>query len=154
LIGCHRTGQNIAFNIPKEDLLVIEFDPDVVGQLKRMGYDYVFGDITDPDIFEAANFNTARLVISTSPELEDNLFLLTELNSFGNRNKIKVITRARTERDAEILYNNGADYVLLPHFTAGQYLSKTIALDPEMKILEQLKMRDREIMKRKNHIKL
>ncbi|MCL5004657.1 MAG: cation:proton antiporter [Patescibacteria group bacterium] len=154
LIGCHRTGQNIAFSIPKEDLLIVEFDPDVISQLRKMGYDYVFGDITDPDIFEAANFNTARLIISTSPDLEDNLFLLSQLNLLENRNQIKVITRARMERDAEILYANGADYVLLPHFTAGQYLSKTIALDPEMKILTQLKDQDMEIMKRKNHIKL
>jgi len=154
LIGCHRTGQNIAFNIPKEDLLIIEFDPDVIGQLKRMGYDYIFGDISDPDIFEAANFNTSRLVISTSPDLEDNLFLLNEINKFSNRNEIKVVTRARTEKEAEILYDNGADYVLLPHFTAGQYLSKTIALDPKMKILAQLKAQDMEIMKRENHIKL
>ena len=65
-----------------------------------------------------------------------------------------MITRGRTERDAEILYNNGADYVLLPHFTAGQYLSKTIALDPEMKILAQLKAQDMEVIKRQNHIKL
>ncbi len=154
LIGCHRTGQNIAFSIPKEDLLIIEFDPDVIGQLKRMGYDYIFGDISDQDIFEAANFNTAKLVISTSPDIEDNLFLLTELNRLENRSQMKVITRARMEKDAEILYNNGADYVLLPHFTAGQYLSKTIALDPEMKILSQLKAQDIEIMKRQNHIKL
>ena len=154
LIGCHRTGQNIAFSIPKEDLLIVEFDPDVISQLRKMGYDYVFGDITDPDIFEAANFNTARLIISTSPDLEDNLFLLSQLNLLENRNQIKVITRARMERDAEILYANGADYVLLPHFTAGQYLSKTIAFDPEMKILTQLKDQDMEIMKRKNHIKL
>lgn len=154
LIGCHRTGQNIAFSIPKENLLIIEFDPDIISQLKRMKYDYIFGDVSDPDIFEAAHFETAKLVISTSPNIEDNLLLLNELNILNNRNQMKIITRARTEQDAEFLYNNGADYVLLPHFTAGQYLSKTIALDPEMKILEQLKKQDLEIMERNNHSKL
>jgi len=154
LIGCHRTGQNIAANIPKEDLLIIEFDPDVVSQLKKMGYDYLFGDITDQDIFDAANFNTAKLVISTSPDLDNNLLLLNELNKLGNRSQLKAILRARTEKETEILYHNGADYVLLPHFTAGQYLSKTIALDPEMKILEQLRIQDREVIKKQNHIKL
>jgi hypothetical protein len=36
--------------------------------------------------------------------------------------------------------------VLLPHFTSGQYLGKTIAIDPEMKILEQLKKKDLEML--------
>ena len=61
--------------------------------------------------------------------------------------------RARTSKEAEILYNNKADYVLLPHFTAGQYLSKTIALDPEMSILEQLKNQDIEVLKKISNIK-
>ncbi|MBI4993638.1 cation:proton antiporter [Candidatus Wolfebacteria bacterium] len=148
LIGCHRTGQNIAANISKEDLLIIDFDPEVIDRLKKQNFDYIFGDIADKDIFEAANFNKARLVISTSPELEDNLFLLSELNKLPNRDEIKIVLRARTETEAKILYNDKADYVIIPHFTAGQYLGKTINIDPELKILEQLKAQDLEIIGR------
>mgnify|MGYP001620150771 FL=1 len=153
LIGCHRTGQSLAFNIPKEDLLIIDFDPEIISQLRKQGYDYLFGDVSDAEIFEKANFDEAKLVISTSPDIEDNLTLLSSLNALNNRNKLKVIMRARTSREAEILYNNKADYVLLPHFTAGQYLSKTIALDPEMSILEQLKNQDIEVLKKISNIK-
>jgi len=149
LIGSHRTGQSIAFNLPKEDLLIIDFDPEIINQLKKHGYDYLFGDIADLEIFEKANFHEARLVISTSPDLEDNLTLLSELKKLARRPKI--ILRARTEKEAEILYNSGADYVLLPHFTAGQYLGKTIAIDPEMNILTQLKERDLNLIRMVNH---
>ena len=149
LIGAHRTGQSIAFNLPKEDLLIIDFDPEIINELKKHSYDYLFGDIADLEIFEKANFHEARLVISTSPDLEDNLTLLFELKKLTNRPKI--ILRARTEKEAEILYNSGADYVLLPHFTAGQYLGKTIAIDPEMNILTQLKERDLNLMRMVNH---
>lgn len=155
LIGSHRTGQSIAFNLPKEDLLIIDFDPEIIAQLKKRGYEYIFGDIADREIFEKANFVQARLIISTSPDLEDNLTLLSQLSVLPNRKNLKVVLRARTEKEAEILYNpptgEGADYVLLPHFTAGQYLGKTIAIDPEMKILEQLKNKDLELMKKINH---
>lgn len=151
LIGSHRTGASIAHNIPKEDLLIIDFDPEIIAQLKKYGYDYLFGDISDLEIFEKANLDKAKLIISTSPDLEDNLTLLSEIMKFLKDNRPKIILRARTEKEAEILYSSGADYVLLPHFTAGQYLGKTIAVDPEMKILEQLKERDLDLIKKVNH---
>ena len=151
LIGSHRTGASIAHNIPKEDLLIIDFDPEIITQLKKHGFDYLFGDISDPEIFEKSNAADSRLIISTSPDLEDNLTLLSEINKSLKDKRPKIILRARTEKEAEILYSSGADYVLLPHFTAGQYLGKTIAIDPEMKILEQLKERDLSLMRKINH---
>lgn len=149
LIGCHRTGQSIAYNLPKEDLLIIDFDPEVIIQLKKHGFDYLFGDIADLEIMEKANLDEAKLIISTSPDLEDNLTLLSEIKKLTV--KPKIVLRARTEIEAKILYQNKADYVLLPHFTAGQYLGKTITLDPEMKILETLKNKDLELMAKVNH---
>ncbi|MDP3015095.1 MAG: cation:proton antiporter [bacterium] len=151
LIGFHRLGQSIAFHLPKDDLLIIDFDPEIISQLRKHGFDYVFGDIGDAEIFERANFNEARLIISTSPDFEDNLTLLSELNSLKNRNKIKVIIRAQDEKEAEILYEQGVDYALLPHFTSGQYLGRSIAIDPTLQILEQLKNKDLEMMARINH---
>lgn len=145
LIGAHRTGQSIMMNLPKEYLLVIDFDPEIIESLRKHKIDCLFGDIVDQEIFEKANLESAKLVISTSPDLEDNLALLEELDKLGRRPK--VILRADTEKDAGILYSRGADYVLLPHFTSGQYLGKTIAVDPETKILENLKERDLEMLK-------
>ena len=149
LIGSHRTGQSIAFNLPKEDLLIIDFDPEVIAQLKKRGFNYLFGDITDLEIMEKANLDEAKLIISTSPDLEDNLTLLSGMKNVAT--KPKIVVRARTEDEAKILYQNNADYVLLPHFTAGQYLGKTITLDPEMKILESLRKKDLELMEKVNH---
>ena len=148
LIGAHRTGQTIAFALPKKDLLIIDFDPEVANHLRKHGFDYLFGDISDPFIFERANIGKARLVISTSPDFDDNMTLIAELAKLPQRPK--VVVRAETEQDAELLYGRGADYVLLPNFTAGQYLAKTIAVDPDMKILERLKQNDLEMLKRQH----
>ena len=149
LIGCHRTGQSIAYNLPKDDLLIIDFDPEIITQLKKRGFNYLFGDIADLEIIEKSNMDEAKLIISTSPDLEDNLTLLSEMKNAAA--KPKIVVRARTEDEAKILYQNNADYVLLPHFTAGQYLGKTITLDPEMKILESLRKKDLELMEKVNH---
>lgn len=140
LIGAHRTGQNIALNIPNKELLVIDFDPDIISRLKQKNIDYIFGDIADEDTLEKANISEAKIIISTSPDFNDNMTLLQKINKLKKRPRI--ILRAETEKDALIFYKNGADYVLLPNFTAGQYLGKTLKIDPEMKILEQLRKQD------------
>ena len=145
LIGFHRLGESIAMGLPREKLLVVEFDPEIIKKLKHGGYHYLFGDIADPEIFESAHIQDAELVISTSPDVEDNLVLLTEVRGYERRPK--VVVRAETEREAETLYKEGADYVLFPHLTSGQYFGKTVAIDSEMKILEQLKTKDLALLR-------
>ena len=146
LIGGHRVGWHIVNHLPKEELLVIDFDPDVVGKLKRRGYSALFGDIADMEITERANLGSARLVISTVPEFKDNLGILEVVHKSASqlKNKPKIILRAEEEQDAKILYKRGADYVLFPYLTTGQYLGKTIAIDKDLGILEQLKKKDLE----------
>jgi Kef-type K+ transport system membrane component KefB/voltage-gated potassium channel Kch len=150
LIGAHRTGQSIALNINPKNLLIIDFDPDIISFLRQKNIDYIFGDIADPDVFEKANMQEAKIIISTSPDFNDNMTLLQEIKKLEQ--KPKIILRAETEKDALILYEKGADYVLLPNFTAGQYLGKTLSIDPEIKILDQLKKQDLEFLK-KNKIR-
>lgn len=144
LIGAHRTGESIARHLPPEDLLVIDFDPEVARDLTERGIDHLYGDIGDPEILERANLEQARLVISTSPDLRDNLALLAHVRDFPERPR--TVVRAETEQEAESLYDAGADYVLLPHITSGQYLGKTLALDPAMGILDNLRASDRETL--------
>jgi len=146
LIGAHRVGQNIASHLDKKDLLIIDFDPDVINRLRKQGYHILFGDISDSEILEKANLKSSRLIICTSPNFEDNLRILEEVSVQEKKNRPKIILRAENEKDAKILYKKGADYVLLPYLTSGQYLGKSIAIDPEMKILEQLKKKDLQIM--------
>ncbi len=153
LIGCHRTGESIAAHLPKEKLLIIDFDPDIVKKMSKKGYHVLYGDISDREIFDLANIFQARLVISTSPVLKDNLTLLEEINTYFKDSKMpkpRIVVRAETEEDALVLYENGADYVILPHFTAGQYFGKTITLDPEMRILDELKKNDLLLIKKRN----
>jgi len=120
LIGCHRTGIGIAGLLPKNQLLIIEFDPDVVHKLKKKGYHVLFGDITDPEIMEDESITSADVLIITSPDLNDNRSVLEFYNQ--KRKRPTIIVRAQSKDEREILYEAGADYVLLPHLTAGQIL--------------------------------
>jgi len=149
LIGFHRIGRGIAFNLPKEKLLVIDYDPEAIDILKKYGYECLFGDISDPEIFERANLKEAELVISTNPDFIDNLNLLKEINIIKETNpNIKIVLRAEDENDVEALYKKGADYVIFPHLTSGQYLGKSIAYDGQLQMAEQLKNSDLETIRK------
>lgn len=140
IIGCHRIGQSVARSLLKQNILIIDFDPEIIERMRSEGYDCLFGDASDEAILEKANLEFSRLIISTSPDFEDNIALIENVQTLPSRPKI--IVRAETEKDAEILYQKGADYVLLPHLTTGHYLAKAIAMDPTMAVLGQLKQKD------------
>lgn len=149
LIGAHRIGQSIAFNLKKEDVLVIDFDPEIVHFLKKYGYDYLFGDIGDEEVFEKANLHNAQLVISTIPDFKENDMLIKEVTTLKKQGvDIKIIVRSDDEKEVERLYRHGADYVIFPHFTSGQYLGRSIAIDPHMKLLDDLKEWDLKLIKK------
>lgn len=149
LIGSHRVGRNIVDYLNKEDVLVIDFDPDVIAHMRKLGYNVIFGDISDSEILERANLKSTRLIICTSPDIDDNLKLLSEISEIAEgKIRPKIILRAEDEEDAMLLYKKKADYVLLPYLTSGQYLGKSISVDPNLKILEQLKEKDMEMMRK------
>lgn len=144
VVGAHRIGHNLIHSFPKQGVLVIDFDPEIVRGLREEGYDCLFGDIKDEEIRECARIESAMLAVSTCPDFEDNASLLEYLSTLQRRPKI--IVRAETERDAMLLYNLGADYVIMPHVTSGVYLGKALSLDPRGTALEQLRKKDIALM--------
>ncbi|HEY4497627.1 MAG TPA: cation:proton antiporter [Candidatus Paceibacterota bacterium] len=144
VIGAHRIGHHLLHNLPKQNVLVVDFDPEAVRRLREEGYDCLFGDIEDEEIRERAELANAALVVSTSPHFEDNASLLEYALTLARRPKM--IVRAEVERDAFMLYNLGADYVIIPHLTSGFYLGKALALDPQGATLDQLRKKDMALM--------
>jgi len=140
LVGAHRTGMGIAAHIAREELLIIDFDPDVCRDWRARGYATLLGSLSDEDIFDAANIEEAKLVISTSPDFKDNLTLIALLHRQSS--KAKIIARAETKKEAQLLYQAGAHYVIFPHLSTGQFLGKHISDHPDLASLNILKKND------------
>ncbi|RJQ24411.1 sodium:proton exchanger [Candidatus Parcubacteria bacterium] len=140
LIGANRTGEAILneYKDLTNEVVVVDFDPDVVKGLKDKGFIALFGDISDPDIQEKAQVDKAKIIISTVPDLEDNLFLLGALKP-ENR-KVKVVVVAQDRNEAKSLYKAGADYVVIPNLSAGRYIAKIIKEDID--VIESHKLTD------------
>jgi Kef-type K+ transport system membrane component KefB len=120
LIGGGRIGFDFVelFKKNNEKFIVLDHDPDVAEDLEKQGIASIYGDAGDPDVLEELKISQAKLVISTAPDLETNLVVL----SAGKRNPATaVIAAAHHIANALALYDAGADYVILPHFLGGSH---------------------------------
>ena len=145
IVGGDQMGQSILDSLDNSgnSVVVVDFDPSIVRKLgERTGVHRLFGDIGDLDIQQKAKLDTASLVISTVPDIEDNVLLLRELKH--ENKKAKVIVMAFDKLEARILYKEGADYVVLPHLAGGRQLVKI--LENDLENLSELKAKDQRYL--------
>lgn len=143
LIGARRMGSSIleALIKNKEDVVVVDFDPDIITTLNKDEVDAFFGDITDVEIQDLACLEDARIVISTVSDLEDGLLLLSSLKKL--KRKPKIVMLAMDRGDAHLLYENGADYVIVPHIAGGHHLAKILVDEDHMELIEEYGRREK-----------
>lgn len=141
LIGADRMGKNILEVLDEkvDNLIVVDFNPDIIEKLKEKGIKTLFGDISDIDIQENLRLDKAKLIISTVSDIEDTIYLLKGLKKV--KTKAKVIVLAEDHQDARDLYRHGADYVVVPHLVGGRHVVKLLK-DSNLEILDEFKSKD------------
>jgi Kef-type K+ transport system membrane component KefB len=141
VIGGDQMGESIMEALENRDMdvVLVDFDPNILRKLKDKKVHRLFGDIADLDIQERARLGQAKLVISTIPDVEDNVLLLKELKHENRR--AKVVMMALDSHDAKLLYKEGADYVILPHLAGGRQMAEII-LDNHLDKIENLRQKD------------
>lgn len=122
LIGCDKIGSSLIsyFRKHKEQLVVVDFDPNVFARLSSENVNVLLGDITDEDIATLTKMDKAKLVISTIPNLEENLYIVNAIKKMVNRPIFIASSNSRLETLK--LYEEGSDYVLNPDIIAGEFL--------------------------------
>jgi Kef-type K+ transport system membrane component KefB len=123
LFGCDRTGYGFleVFKKLNINFLIVDYDFEKVKNLKKEGFNIIYGDAAEVDFLEELNLKETKLIVSTVPDYETNLLILEFYRSL-NPNGIFISTARRFD-DAFDLYKNGADYVIIPHFLGGEYAS-------------------------------
>lgn len=127
LVGAHRVGTSFLKEMlsNKEKLIVIDFNPEVVEKFKKKGFNMFYGDIADIDIQEKAKIDKAKIIISSIPDLEDNVLLLSKVSKM--KPKPVTIVVSRFLEDKAYLKQAGADYVVLPYDIIGKTLANTVS---------------------------
>lgn len=140
ILGCDRAGRHMVPALKRMDktLLIVDHNPSTVSGLIAENLNAIFGDISDSDFLDTLNLERAHMVISTVGHQEDNLALLERLR--GLRRKPIVIFVVAQPEDALLLYERGADYVVVPRMVAGDYLAHEVLKDGKVRF-EKLKKR-------------
>ena len=121
LFGCNRSGYDFIklFTELKLDYLAVDFDPEVIRELKEKNINCEYGDAEDAEFLSEVNVSETKFVVSTIPDLETSRFLLETIR---RENKDSgVVLMSYNIDDALKLYLLGATYVIMPHFIGGSY---------------------------------
>jgi hypothetical protein len=138
-LGCFREASSILHELEsyakemKDDgilaqILVIDFNPQVLQELKRRGIKCLYGDVAHMDTLHHAHIHSARIVACT---ISDNILRgTTNLRLLLQARRLcphaRVITAADGISSAIDLYEQNADFVYIARLHSASYMAELI----------------------------
>lgn len=99
-----------------EEVIVIELDPHVVAELRRLDIPHITGDSAIPSVLAHAGVERAKLVLVTVPDTgsaEQVIRAVRTLNS-----SVRILARTHHPEDLDDLLAAGADEAICPEYQA------------------------------------
>lgn len=127
LIGYQNGGHQYlkTFRSLKRRFVVIDYDPEVIEELERANINYLYGDVTDPELLAEVDMDAVKLIVNTIGDHAVNVALVKYVR---RRNEDAVIVcYSSNYGEAAELYKLGVSYVMMPHFIGSERLSNFIA---------------------------
>ena len=139
-LGCFREASSILHEMELQSkeanadgvlgqLLVIDFNPLVLQELKRRGIKCLYGDVAHMDTLHHAQIHSARIVACTISDAilrgTTNRRLLQQARRLCP--KAQVIAAADNISSAVELYEQGADFVYIARLHSARYMAELIA---------------------------
>ena len=131
LLGFHRAARAFVDAVSQKmpealgKILVIDFNPNVLDELRAKAIDGLFGDVSSLETLKHAHLNHAKLVISTIPDMllkgTDNLGLVRVANAVAPH--ATIVATADDARHEQRLRAEGADMVIRPHALVADWLA-------------------------------
>ena len=145
LFGGHRIGRVIVNALQrinktrkkKINFLVVDYDPNIIEKMTNKKAHSIYGDVADEEILDAINFNKTKIVISTIPSLDDNLNLIGRIRK--RNKKVVIFVTTMHMHEAEILYQAGANQVILPYLLSGDKIVELLKDINHKGVLKELK---------------
>jgi Kef-type K+ transport system membrane component KefB/Trk K+ transport system NAD-binding subunit len=122
LFGYGRFWWNIYKHlIKKGKVVIIDENPSITELLQNEGKDCIYWDASDIDFLQELNVKQTKMIISSIKKFDENMVLLKTMKN-SNKNLI-IILVANYIQEAIKLYEQGADYVILPHYIGVDHTS-------------------------------
>jgi Kef-type K+ transport system membrane component KefB/voltage-gated potassium channel Kch len=126
LIGYQNGGHQYlkTFRALKRRFVVIDYDPEAIEELERANINYLYGDVTDPELLAEINMDSVKLIVNTIGDHDVNVGLVKYVRR-RNENAV-IVCYSSDYGEAAELYKLGVSYVMLPHFIGSERLSQFI----------------------------
>lgn len=123
ICGAHTMGQGIIEVLLKfrQQFMVVDYNPSLVKKLIDKNIHCSYGDIGQIEVLDKLNFKNAKLIISTIPDIDENKQLIEKC--VENNPDTDIFVTANTVEDALELYDDGADYVILPKLISSEKIA-------------------------------
>jgi len=130
ILGFHRAARALVNRIKEHNpsvlqkILVVDFSTEILREVRNTGMTAVFGDINSIDTLHHAHVDTAKLILSTLPDLllkgTTNKQLVKSCRMLA-KNAV-IIATADTTAQADELKAAGATEIIFPYEMVGEYL--------------------------------
>jgi Kef-type K+ transport system membrane component KefB len=159
LLGFSWTASSLLEEISRErsdllqEIVVVDFNPNVYEKLRQRGVHVVYGDITQRDTLHHAGVSHAELIICSLPNMvlkgADNLKMLRQLRDLNPR--AQIVVHAELLSDIPALYAAGAGFVSTPRLLEAADLLHVIEA-AEKNLLDQKRKEQEKKMNGRNEV--
>jgi Kef-type K+ transport system membrane component KefB/Trk K+ transport system NAD-binding subunit len=155
VVGCYREASSLVPLLVEDakDFLVVDFSPEIHRKLTEMKVPCLYGDISHADTLEHAGLEEAKIILSTISDDflrgTSNLTLLRQLRAMSPH--AKIIVRAEKVKDAKVMYEAGADYVLLPRHLIAEQI-RDLLRRAEDGTLDQIRQAEQEALSSRQEV--
>lgn len=126
LFGYGRMGGQLGSVLESHDMpyAIVDHDPAVIKELKDKKIDAVFADANNTDAYKELIDSDVKMIISTLKDFDDNLMIMDMVSKHND--DIMVVMIAHHVDEALALYEQGADYVIVPHHVSAHHATMMI----------------------------
>lgn len=113
--------------------VVLDYNHQVMGDLKKQGIPFIYGDPADIDVLDFAQVDKAKILVIAIPDRHSQEMII--VNSLNLNPKIKIVCRSHYLEDVPKLKALGVSTVIMPEFEASlsiiHRLLQSFGLDKE-----------------------
>jgi voltage-gated potassium channel Kch len=112
------------FKQSNKEFVVVDYNPEIIRALINKKIPCIYGDFVNNEILDKIDVKNSKMIISTIPDIEDNLLLIKKTREINP--KVPIIVVANRISEALELYKAGASYVIIPQVIGAQRAFETI----------------------------
>jgi Kef-type K+ transport system membrane component KefB/Trk K+ transport system NAD-binding subunit len=124
ILGGHVQGHQLLQRLTDEgeDVLVVDYNPNIIKNLLENGHNAIYGDIGDLKARKDMHLHNAKLLVSTIPSVDDTKLIISK----AKEHDVPCVVKADSVDTALELYDHGADYVIFSDMLSAKQVVENI----------------------------